>query len=984
MKSFMKIIALICMLVSSFVGITACDESELYTNMVVSYSIVSGVTQDAGTGQYYVTYNSDDEDANYFTIDFVVSNIAAELDSSLSFSYSGDTTAIELEESTTPVLFTTRNRYRIIRGGTVEIRAISNENSDKYCSITISVVVPVKALRVTGGNTVFPVVRGQRTNLTINDDYVTFEPANTTQREVVVSASLINGYDYVDIAAAQAAINEINNLMADSEGEITIPNNFPLNSFSIRLTSAHKETAYVDAIIRVLDKPDVSNIQLYLPKDESALDGEFKMLTLDEETNRYKLTLAYEGGEGGKYNNYTDAIVQMFYGADLIDGIYTSVYDPFTKRDVSIKKYSLGLKNLTSNEGSFTDTDIITASVTKDSNTSNTTIHITRGTAVGTYNLVFQVFYNGYEDRFAPLELSIDVTVKVFPSYIKLFESQEDAEEIIDFEDFEVAGAAQGVYQSGDIYIYQNYNNVNGTPVYIDVWGDNRLDNQDVIVSTSDEKVIINGVSNTYETLSGVTVYISKADSAYMPAESVYLTVRSAIFADVECVLELVFVDAETSVEIVQDVVRVALDPLTYNDNKNAVNQTLNLVEDESILVFTGLKPKTMPTEANPNQLDYSEILVEIDNLNLASHKAYDPNLNDILIDVKNNIGYTRITVVTPNGFSGSFVLAVYYELTDSNVELKFDHFDDVYNGVGTTQEALAKNYAKQFLKDGTYSWYVNVGGLRYTTLNDGVINYDTVVLKDGNILPENQENAAGELVKVYSVINNTIMFSEPLVGDSNYLVITLHEYVGEENATPYYESEVLVYIKVSVCVTMTYVNLDEDMSETIYSLDTLNPFTIGVHEVSDRDSNGYAEFHLYTGPSYATTLADSTITWSIRSGEQTLTLSEVEVTDDYTEYVTSEPGTDNKIYVRIMSDNMSVLVYARHDENDGSRYNFDVSVRVEEMFVNQYGETIIDAHTISRKVFVEIAEKIADISTNAYGDLVSFDIRKFEVTNGV
>jgi hypothetical protein len=80
----------------------------------------------------------------------------------------------------------------------------------------------------------------------------------------------------------------------------------------------------------------------------------------------------------------------------------------------------------------------------------------------------------------------------------------------------------------------------------------------------------------------------------------------------------------------------------------------------------------------------------------------------------------------------------------------------------------------------------------------------------------------------------------------------------------------------------------------------------------------------------------------------------------------------------------MSVVIYARHDENDGSKYNFDVSVRVEEFYVNQYGESKQDSHTISRKVFVEIAEKISEISTNAYGDLVSFDIRKFEVLNGV
>ena len=196
----MKIIALICMLVSSMVGITACDDDALYTNMVVSYSIVSGVSQDANTGEYYVTYNSDDEDANIFTIDFVVSNISADLPSSLSFSMSGDTTAIELVNSdSVTTQFTTRNSYRIVRGGTVLIRAISNENSDKYCEITISVVIPVKSLRVSGGNTVFPVIRGQRTSLTLNDDYVTFEPADTTQREVTMVASLIDGYNYADL-----------------------------------------------------------------------------------------------------------------------------------------------------------------------------------------------------------------------------------------------------------------------------------------------------------------------------------------------------------------------------------------------------------------------------------------------------------------------------------------------------------------------------------------------------------------------------------------------------------------------------------------------------------------------------------------------------------------------------------------------------------------------------------------------------------------
>ena len=444
MKSFMKIIALICMMVSSMVGITACDDSELYTNMVVSYSIVSGVSQDANTGEYYVTYNSDDEESNFFTIDFIVSNIAADLPASLSFSLSGDTAAIELNESITdPGTFTTRNRYRIVRGGTVLIRAISNENSDKYCELTISVVIPVESLRVSGGNVVFPVIRGQKTSLTLNDDYVTFEPADTTQREVSMEASLIDGYDYDDLPAAQAAINTINATLSGSgdNGELVIPANFPLNSFAIRLVSAHKATAYVDAYVRVLDKPDIENIQLYLPKDELALDDEFKMLTQDEETGRYKLTLAYEGGKGGKYNNYTDAIVQMFYGTDLIDGIYANVYDPQTRRDIAVKKYSLGFKNLVNNE-SFTDTDIITASVTKDSSTGFTTMHITKGTAVGSYKLTFCVYYGGYEDRFAPLEFTIDVTVKVFPSYIKLFDSQDSAEDIITFEEFEVAGAA--------------------------------------------------------------------------------------------------------------------------------------------------------------------------------------------------------------------------------------------------------------------------------------------------------------------------------------------------------------------------------------------------------------------------------------------------------------------------------------------------------------------------------------------------------------
>ncbi|MBQ7407684.1 MAG: hypothetical protein IJW13_00195, partial [Clostridia bacterium] len=56
------------------------------------------------------------------------------------------------------------------------------------------------------------------------------------------------------------------------------------------------------------------------------------------------------------------------------------------------------------------------------------------GTSVGSYELIFEVYYAGFEGRFAAIEYPIDVNVKVFPSYIRLFEDAESANSIANLE----------------------------------------------------------------------------------------------------------------------------------------------------------------------------------------------------------------------------------------------------------------------------------------------------------------------------------------------------------------------------------------------------------------------------------------------------------------------------------------------------------------------------------------------------------------------
>ena len=320
MKSLKRIITLICIMISALVGVTACDEEDLYNYMVVSCTPVSGITQDVD-GEYYVTYDSTatGEGANTFVVDFVVSNLTEELNSSLTITMSGDSASVRLLNS--EVLgFTTRVSYLLVGGGTIEIRAISNENSDKFATIKLNIVVPIKDLQMVGQNSIVPVVRGASTNLSIGTDYITYSPANTSQRDISIAASLISGFNYADSVTAQNEITAINNAMANGYSTITVPSNSTISTFAIRVTSVYNSSIYADAIVRVLDMPDVDEIQLTVPQDNDGLH-DYKMLTQDLDTGKYTLTLSYDSGSDEySYNDYTTALIDMYYGMDIIDG----------------------------------------------------------------------------------------------------------------------------------------------------------------------------------------------------------------------------------------------------------------------------------------------------------------------------------------------------------------------------------------------------------------------------------------------------------------------------------------------------------------------------------------------------------------------------------------------------------------------------------------------------------------------------------------
>lgn len=908
MKNWKKFLTLSILFVMSIFTCVACGKNGIYDNMTISVE-ASGLEDNS-------INLSADESKNTFTLKVAVDGVSSDVDKHVEFVI--DNQGIVVLKSAVYYNGVTTATFQVKSDGNTIIH-INTVEGNKTLSYPITVNVPIQLLSVK--NNLIPLVRGQETSLYINDDYLVYTPSNTTQREVEYYAESIygeNSYDSEDIRL-------INDYIKTNPNTIKIPEETTIKSFYLTIKSKYNENLYQKTIVNVLDAPDSSLVQIM----ELNADETYPLLERNEFTGEYSLTLSLNNGDFFEFHQVELALTYE----NLAFENYKTSYQQFDNQmnivEVNNPAYSVRIKNLGLDE-KFSDTDIITASTL-----SSSSFEVVRNSKEGEYTLIFVVDYYGYEGRFESIEIPVNVKTIMFPSEIKLFGSRADlmsaTKETLGLQDEEIVLYSNGEY----------------TPVYVDVWSDlSSLSRQPLSLSVNNENVdILNSDGMPIDSCVGGEVIYLRKGSLNLVGD-VVLTLTSTIFDNVSRSIKLSYINETTSINVNQNKIEIALDPNRYSQNMDDINISVDLIL-ENYLSFTGL-----PRMEDGTTYDYSSISIEVDS-KFATF-VYDADTNSLLLNIKNRIGSTKLTIKTANGLEKICDLVVYFPIDDASFfSMQLENFetdpvqsdDFVYKFYGADDKTVV--YKTQLLVDETYNFYYLLG----TDENAQIYNDLTGVMNVG--VPTSSDKSCievdGKLIKVkkYSAEPVTLTYSYTTVATFKTIYVT---------------------IEVTLERTITSITTSQYNVE-LYDANTLNRYAVDSETQENYlEKYGTKNISINLNPSYAT--VDTFITWTAGSMEGGTFVT------DYDENKSQYEFTINDIIIRftVSDDQKSGTLMVSNTL--GKEFKFKLYAYVNQQYISAMGEIITSQLNLEIVVNVYKASRVSDISAEIYNQKLYFDIR--------
>ena len=288
----------------------ACSDDDKYANLKIE-------VEAEGLVDNTISYSYTDDSKNVFSLKVKVSGVGRDVSKSVVFEV--DNPSIVTFDSLSEDDGVTIANFKISSDGGLAVIKITSEEGNETVEYPVTVNIPVQMIDVK--NNLIPLLRGEETKLDDSDKYLTYIPANTSEREVTYVASPIDGdsEDIATIEAINAHIHSHNTLLVPSDSKIK---HFYLTVKSKASNDDSNTNLIKTTIVNVFDMPNLDNIVI---EEESYKEGAYPLLSRDDITGEYTLMLS-----NGTYSSNIEGDDTLFnYSSDrfLVTSEHYATFD---------------------------------------------------------------------------------------------------------------------------------------------------------------------------------------------------------------------------------------------------------------------------------------------------------------------------------------------------------------------------------------------------------------------------------------------------------------------------------------------------------------------------------------------------------------------------------------------------------------------------------------------------------------------------------
>ncbi len=879
MKIGKRIYSLLFILFTALALVTACKNP--YKGMKLS---IEG-------GNLLVQEYSEEEGANFFDIKAIVSGVdSKKVNTSVSFT--GYNPKIIKPATNNPQVSggTTTQKFAILDTGrtTIKVSTIEGSNSGVLTeTIDVNITRGVDGFEFT--YTTLPIIRGVATDVTTNvydgSGYITYTPNYTTERGVTLKA--LNMYD-----------EELTEGVEINGSTVTVTDS-ALTQFKLQATSVNNDE--LDPIVTEVEVLDAINKDDFSVKQ--LVDGTLKELNKEIVGNElmYNINLSNADSDANDENAKT---MDVFMGEDSIND-----YD---------SKYVLRARNLNASSTGINGLEY--SAVRRNDDGSYT---VSEGRGAGSDQIVLLVYYKGYENIFAPIEIPVNVAVNTYPTTINFVRNTTDTTTM------------------DNIILYKNSNYVNtvGTSVYLQVRNSrgNLIGQQAYVyaVNKASGEVVNNGImiyrfvggnlERVYATTPvkhGEQLFINYVYNAEFVNHQYMLVAKSVFFEDVYSYSNPANV-GKNNLQLIQSDINVSVPSLTISKGTE--------VALTNAQVFGTPNPAIRMTDLTITSADTSMIKVRYD---------YDGDAVYLSAIEASKMGSVAITIKAPNGVEATSNVVVYTPTSNDNTSF-------VFGGRSYIGDVVAINEI-DVISNSRLDGVLVIDGVEYTKIPDGVTfiasDFDTSVVTMGS-------DASEVHVFVLDVTKSTtITFTLTNLNDATTLTYKF---------------------LINVIQPITELSINTALVPSLYSRNSIS--------MTGYDS--YKNHMIVTTPQPTTTTLDGEFSFNVRYNGSFYDIDTVNgnlytfkiIPDVFMVYITALTDADGEL-----TGEFNVQTYV----SDTNTYSFYVYVAYSQTYTNVNEEFTV-RKTNNVLITTKSAVKVESIITDLTNNKIEFNTNDLVGTDG-
>ncbi len=598
-------------------------------------------------------YSPDSAD-NFFDLSATVEGVdAKKVSTEVQFTIA-NTDIVDLASAPSINGATTTQKFAIKSTGRTSILVTTKEGGNdgvKRQTVDVNITSAIESLAFTYDT--LPLVRGTRTDLTTNvydgSGYLTYTPLYTTERNVVLTA--------IDSVTGL----EITEGVVIDGNTITVTDS-ALTAFDIKATSAHNDQVVATTHAVVLEPISAEDFAVKQITDAGATDLDTFIL---QGKNAYDITIANADSVHETQNIKT-----------------VDVYANGISASGEGSAYTVRARGLNASGTAISGLNYVSAR-----RNDNGTYTLGEGRGYGSDNIEFRVFYRGYENIFAPVTITLRVTVSSYPTLLQLTDSATSTtalENIV-------------VYKDTD-YVAQV-----GTPVFVRIASANgNLINQKAYV------YVVDGDGNKVD--NGIMIYRFVGGS------------MERVFANTPVTHgEQLFVNYVFNPELQGGTYALVAESALFGEVKSAPHAITLITQDINVSMpkVTMAQGSTYALTAN-DLMGVADSQIGLSSLELSSSDTdivkvyYDEPSDTWMLSTEDThkIGEATITVKAPNGKTTSNTVVVYTEITAGNTQFELN---GVSYGVSTEPSEI------NITSGSTLVGNLIINGIRYDKAPQGM-----------------------------------------------------------------------------------------------------------------------------------------------------------------------------------------------------------------------------------------------------------------------